>query len=432
MIINTLWKNFNSAKIDITLKNQITECYKRITRYPRFFKKLAGVLIYHLKKFDVIVEYNNNCCLSDKAIIKDLINLKNKKKSEKRVLELINGYSSRLPLKKIDELLELSILKSIHSDFEVKAMMDKVVSSMEAAFAWETNLRGKGVTTAVLDTGIFPHKDLVIPENRIIAFKDFIKNKSKPYDDNGHGTHLAGTIAGNGQVSKGKYKGIAYESNLVGVKVLNRHGYGKISNVINGIDWCIKNREKYNIKTICLAIGTDNITPDLDGFLHTAFNKAWDSGINICAAAGNSGANAGTISVPGTDPTLITVGTVSNDMDKIQIAGFSSRGPTIKNDLKPDAFCLGTNIISLRSPGNHLGKQTKINKYYMGLSGTSVSTSVCCGVIAVLLDANPMLKPDQIKNILIELCNSKGSDINAVNLKEVLSYLIQDDIKEIN
>ena len=207
---------------------------------------------------------------------------------------------------------------------------------------------------AVIDTGIYPHPDLVYPENRIVAWNDLVNGKDSPYDDNGHGTHVAGIIAGNGASSRGKYAGMAPEAKLIGVKALDQDGSGNTSDIISGIEWCIENQKTYNIKAINLSIGgtaQDSYSQDP---LCRATSAAWRSGITVCVAAGNDGPDASTINTPAINPNVISVGNLDDqgtvDTSDDILSDSSSRGPTIDNLMKPDLLAPGTNIMSLR-PG---------------------------------------------------------------------------------
>lgn len=137
----------------------------------------------------------------------------------KQDLSLIKSFSAELTPQAIEELANDSDVVRISYDTEVQAGLDTATAAINVPAAWTAGFAGKGVTVAVVDTGIYPHPDLTQPTNRIVAFKDFVNNYSSPYDDNGHGTHVAGIIAGNGYKSNGQYKGVAPDANIVGVKV---------------------------------------------------------------------------------------------------------------------------------------------------------------------------------------------------------------------
>jgi len=204
----------------------------------------------------------------------------------KQDLSLIKSFSAELTPQAIEELANDSDVVRISYEAEVQAGLDTATAAINVPAACAAGFTGKGVTVAVVDTGIYPHPDLTQPTNRILAFKDFVNNYSSPYDDNGHGTHVAGIIAGNGTKSNGQYKGVAPDANLVGVKVLDSTGGGRSSNVIAGIQWVVQNKATYGIKVMNLSLGgraTESYTTDP---LSQAAEAAWQAGIVVVAAEG--------------------------------------------------------------------------------------------------------------------------------------------------
>lgn len=171
--------------------------------------------------------------------------VKKHKGNTKKKLGFINSFAAELPVEGIKELAACEDVTNISYDYDVQSTLDVASQSVGASSAWLSGFTGKGVTVAVLDTGIFPHPDLVGNENLIIAFHDIVNGLNAPYDDNGHGTHVAGIIAGNGSMSGSKYEGIAPEADLIGVKVLDAGGAGKASDVLAGIQWVIETKGTY-------------------------------------------------------------------------------------------------------------------------------------------------------------------------------------------
>ncbi len=215
---------------------------------------------------------------------------------------------------------------------------------------------GKGVGIAVIDTGIYPHPDL---GDRITGWVDMVNDKAVPYDDGGHGTHVAGDAAGNGKLSAGKYRSFAPDANLIGIKVLAGNGSGTTTALLKGIEWAIKHKDEYNIKVINVSIGhqaTDYSQDPTD----LALEEAVKAGITVVTAAGNYGPNQGTVSAPGDDPFLITVGGTDNrdtvDNTDDTILSCSSAGPTPMGLTKPDILAPGEQVISTLSPGSNAEK----------------------------------------------------------------------------
>jgi len=323
-------------------------------------------------------------------------------------LPIIDAVVIRVPLSVLGQLASNHAVHRLHLDRTMHTLLDTASPTIGTTPEWSKGLTGKGVTIAILDTGIYPHPDLISPTNRIVAFYDPIQGKTEPYDDNGHGTHVAGCAAGSGVSSNGKYRGPAYEASLVGVKVLNASGQGSVSDIIDGIQWCIQHKEKYGIRILSLSLGGPATESYKEDPLCQALEKAWAAGLTVFVAAGNEGPSAGTIGTPAIDPVLITVGatddkyTVGSEDDAV--ASFSSRGPTIDGLVKPDIVTPGVNIIALRSPGSTLDNaypQRRVDEHYFSLSGTSMATPICAGAAALLLQAKPEATPDEIKTALL-------------------------------
>jgi serine protease AprX len=271
---------------------------------------------------------------------------------------------------------------------------------------WNEGLTGKGVTVALLDTGVYNHPDLA---GRVIHCEDFSAEAGTAAncaDTFGHGTFMAGLIAGNGTASGGKYKGSAPEANIVSVKLAGFDGSTDVSNVLGGIQWVVSHRTQYNIRVMNLSLGSDSSQSYLLSPLNYAVERAWKAGIAVVVSAGNSGAGPKTILKPADDPYVITVG-ASNDEGTLTVSDdhvptFSSRGPTRSNGVaKPDLVAPGVHTISLRSPGSAIDQAygstaTVANNYFRG-TGTSMSAAVVTGAVAQMLQAHPSLTPDQVK-----------------------------------
>lgn len=321
--------------------------------------------------------------------------------SLKYKLPFINSYVVEVPEEFVSQLYGIEGVKAIYEDTHITAQMHEARKVVKADYVTRDGATGKGLSVAILDTGVAPVSDLTLPHNRIVAFKDFIGNKTVPYDDNGHGTHVAGIACGNGYKSKGKYKGIAPESNIVAVKILDGSGKGNATNVLAGLQWILENQKKYNIKVANLSIGTEDIG-NKDPLIR-AVETCWDRGITMIVAAGNNGPRKGSITSPGISRKVITVGS-SDDENTVTIWGsstqnFSGRGPTSECIKKPDVVAPGANIVSCKSPTYR--NKDELNKVvgedYLKLSGTSMSTPIVSGGIALLLSKFPNMKPDEVK-----------------------------------
>ncbi|QUH19280.1 S8 family peptidase [Alkaliphilus sp. B6464] len=317
-------------------------------------------------------------------------------------LPIINSVAAYMPSMGIRSMAMERVTEKIFLDDYAYKLMNIATVTVGSDFANEHGLTGKNISIAVLDTGVFPHEDLTNPNNRIVAFKDFVGEKSQPYDDDGHGTHVAGIVAGNGFASRGKYMGIAPDANIVGVKVLGSDGGGSISDVIAGIQWTIDNRSKYNIKVMTLSLGTKPKGNYADDPLCQAVDAAVNSGITVVAAAGNSGPDSSTITSPAISPKVITVGACDDRKAKtskdISIADFSSRGPTPNGLKKPDILAPGVGINSLANKPME----------YRSLSGTSMATPIVAGCAALLYESNSEITPSQVKSTITSNAHNLG------------------------
>lgn len=270
--------------------------------------------------------------------------------------------------------------------------MNRIRTLLDIDSIREKGYTGKGVGVAILDTGVASHADL---NDNIICFKDFVNNRKNNYDDNGHGTHIAGIVAGNGGRSKGKYRGIAVDAKIIALKCLDYRGNGNVKDAEKCFDFILENRKKYNIRIVNISIGS-SLKAGEEGYdsLVNGVEKLWEEGIVVVTAAGNNGPDRGSITVPGCAKSVITVG-ASDEQKK-----YSGRGPTSVCIVKPEIVCPGTNIISC-----------SIGRYpYSKRSGTSMSAPVVSGVIALMLEKKPELTNKEIKKRLYKTAIDMGYD----------------------
>lgn len=259
---------------------------------------------------------------------------------------------------------------------------------------------GKNICTAVLDTGISVHPDL---RDRIVGFRDFINDSSGCYDDSGHGTHVAGILAGNGLASAGSYAGMAPDAELLIGKVLDRDGNGDVEHILRGMEWVMSEKARFRIRIVNISVGTQ---PELaDGQkarLLKAVEDLWDAGLTVVVSAGNYGPEPGSVAVPGTSRKVITAGVPDRPGPSgcsRKKLNYSGRGPTSECIVKPDVFAPGTGIISCNGkyslPGEHL---------YTVKSGTSMATPVVSGALACLLSKYPDMTNVEAKLKIRESC----------------------------
>ena len=276
---------------------------------------------------------------------------------------------------------------------------------------------GAGVGVAIVDSGIATHTAL---DSRVVARVNLVTDEPGVVGDPfGHGTHIAGIVAGNRTaatyVTSAYSGGSAPAVKLIDVRVLGARGSGRTSDVIAGIDWVLENRLKYNIRVINLSLGHPVTEPSATDPLCRAVARAVAEGVTVVVSAGNYGLTSkgepvlGGITSPGNSPLALTVGAMDTkgtlDPSDDDVAPFSSRGPArYETVVKPDVVAPGVRMVSLEAQNSYLGtnyRQWHIagngKNAYMRLNGSSMSTAVVSGGVALLLDAEPSLSPAQVK-----------------------------------
>lgn len=365
-----------------------------------------------------------------------------------RRLPLIKAAAFAVPTRNLPRLASVGWVKGVSEDATViKEDIFTVEHSGSDAAYEDFGLTGRGVGVAVLDTGVRKHSDFSREAqgggggSRLAAAVNFApdaRSKDGDEDDCGHGTHVAGIVAGNGRASSGPhcyrtFLGVARAASVVSVRVLDGTGQGNVSTAIRGIEWAIANRGRYNIRVLNISFGHDVGESYQTDPLCLAVRQAWEAGIVVVCAAGNSGRlnNApvpgaqnegwgiryGSIQCPGNSPYVITVGAMKAGAIRAadRVASYSSRGPTrLDFVLKPDLVAPGDGVISLLARNASLGDANNganlvpLSSYrsggnpndsdrYLRLSGTSMAAPVVAGAAALLLEQEPGLSPDSVK-----------------------------------
>lgn len=395
-------------------------------------------------------------------------------------------------------LLASREVRHVSPDLETRRATEFALPAIGVDLAAKTGVSGIGIGVAVIDSGIDSHQDLAVQTtantvaaagragngsgkgdgkgdgngndgnddgnddgsgggrhggrgdssrgpgyvpSRVVVGMDFLQNRYRTLDNDqcGHGTLIAGIIAGNGSAS-GKltgaryntrhFPGVAPRASVINLRVLNRYGRGRTADAIAAIDWCIRFRQRYNIRVINMSFGQAPIESYQIDPLCVAAEKAWNSGIVVVCAAGNrgrkdpnsetGGARYGTINSPGIDPYVITVGATKDagtpTCGDDWIASYSSRGPTLPDHIvKPDVLAPGNRIISLRGQAfsglDQKASRTNLiplsyywniapaaaSHRYFRLSGTSMAAAFVSGAVALMLERDPSLTPDSVK-----------------------------------
>ncbi|HEV8656849.1 MAG TPA: S8 family peptidase [Candidatus Limnocylindria bacterium] len=347
--------------------------------------------------------------------------------SVKHALSIVGAVSARLKGVQILKLTRDGDVDYVVKDQRLRALFDPAQGSaaartpgileVNAPQVWsQLGVTGQGVGVAIVDSGVYPHPDLA---GRIVASIDFTAasptvSSTSTGDPGGHGTHVAGLVAGDGTASGGAYTGVAPRANIVNVRVIDASGGSNVSTIMRGLQWVLANRSTYNIKVVNLSLGATPMGSYKSDLMATAAEVLNFAGVTVVVSAGNTGPLAGTVTTPGTDPYVITVGALDDSGTSLLLddlmAVFSSRGRTVFDNLsKPDVVAPGRRMVSLRSPGSVLDtlfpdRQVTatgaLTPDYYRLSGTSMAAPVVAGVIALMVERNPSLSPAQIKKRL--------------------------------
>ncbi|MDP9070291.1 MAG: S8 family serine peptidase, partial [Actinomycetota bacterium] len=314
----------------------------------------------------------------------------------------VNGYSAELTKGQLNALARRSDVVHIEAEARVKASMstarasygvDKAVADFGVSGDGDGNSRSYGpadVATCVIDTGIDAgHVDL--DQGQVVGWKDYVNDKASAYDDNGHGTHVAGIVAGQGDANAA-FRGVAPGGALVGVKALDSAGSGTSTDIISAVDFCVANRDALNIRIVNMSLGSDGSSDGTDA-MSLAASNAFDQGILPVVAAGNAGPAASTIGSPGAGAKALTVCSMADTGERgFFVSSFSSRGTTEDGRTKPDLCAPGHRITA---PGANSGTG------YVSYSGTSMATPFVAGVAALMLDANAAQTPAELKDGLV-------------------------------
>jgi serine protease AprX len=363
----------------------------------------------------VIVRYKDNA--SKERNKKALKGQRTQLRREMRKLRAMGLKTNRASLL---AMLADSGVEGVSYDAPVQAFQDpslppvpvSIDSSGSRSARGRYGATGSGVTVAVIDSGVQPSPDL--PASRIRAFVDFVNGQTQPYDDYGHGTHVAGIIAGNGAQSWGYVTGAAPDANIVALKVLDGTGAGSTSNVLAALDWVLVNHATYNIRVVNLSVGHPVYEQASTDPLVQAVEELSKRGVLVVVASGNlANKNStrtpayGTVTSPGNAPSALTVGAVNTNGTLHRsddfVADFSGRGPTrFDKAIKPDVLAPGYAVVSTIPTGSYLQRTyPAMSGYgYMRLNGTSMATPVVTGAAAQVLSANPGLSAHTVKAVL--------------------------------
>lgn len=329
-----------------------------------------------------------------------------------RLYKLIPALSARVSPARLAELASDPDVESISVDADVSAQDRRVKTTLPNVPGVQRLLGVSGWFTtsttvvAVIDSGIAPSADF---EGRIVGFYDFTSGVpvAAPLNDEyGHGTHVAGLIASNGHTSSGAFAGVAPGAKILGLKVLDRKGIGKTSNVLMALEFAVANKDRFGIKVVNLSLGHPVYEPAATDPLVLAVENAVRAGLVVVVSAGNNGTNPytgatgyGGITSPGNAPSAITVGAANTNDTVLRsddlVTSYSSRGPSWYDGIaKPDVVAPGHGLISTAPYISTLGTEFPAlelrdgSSKFLKLNGASMAAAVVSGMVAVMLDAN--------------------------------------------
>jgi serine protease AprX len=334
---------------------------------------------------------------------------------------IAHGIAARLTPAEIDHFLGDPNVERVIYDAPVRltdtpfnpaALATVYPAVMDAVPSWSNPvlpLTGKGIGVAVIDSGIAAHPDL---SGRVIASHNFNDNVTGVDDAYGHGTAVAGIIAGNGAAGGGQYIGIAPETNLINLRVNDGTGAAPTSAIMNAILWAVQNKTTYNIRVMNLSLQSSVQESYQTSPIDAAVEYAWLKGIVVVVAAGNNGPNSA-LYAPANDPYVITVGATDDHgtapRSDDTLANFSSYGTTQDGLSKPDLVAPGRRIITTLAPTSIFALNYpafRVGTQYIQLSGTSVAAPSVAGVAALYIESNPTVRPGQLKGVLLATANA--------------------------
>lgn len=358
-IITALRQN---AKIDNGLVGVLENKEEKIDALVRVRNPLQLGLLEH--NFDVIKSYPFIRSVGIKCGLNEAIRLERMQE-----VEYVSAQSTVFALSDLNE------------NINKKAYSNGMFSQYPVA-KFSKELTGEGVTLCVMDTGINPHCDLSVPKNRIVHFEDMVGGEDMPYDDNGHGTFVAGVACGDGLTSAREVVGVAPRANVLGIKVIGDKGESGTFKILDGMQWLFDNFRQYGVKVVCMSFGAEPLS--YADPLKIGVEMLSRSGLIVVAAAGNSGENS--LKSPAISNEIIAVGAVDKED---RIAEFSSRG-VYQGAKRPDVYADGIKVKGIKAGGS-----------YTYMSGTSVAAPYVAGACCLLCEKYKNITPYQAKQAVL-------------------------------
>jgi serine protease AprX len=345
-------------------------------------------------------------------------------------LGLIHGVSASVPAGALNELASADGVTWISLDSPVtstggdEATTAKIINvfnqEIQADLAGQSGNFGQGIGVAVVDTGIYAAQDFKQNgSSRVVA--TFSRDGTVGVDGYGHGSHVAGLVAGDGGQSGGRYAGVAPQANLIDIKVGDNTGAATVSDVVKGLGFVLANKDLYNIRVVNLSLQSNTAQSYTTDPLDAAVELLTFRGVLVVVAAGNAGTVSDAVSYsPANDPFVLTVGAVDDlgtaSFSDDVVPSWSSRGTTQDGFAKPELYTPGRHMVSVLSPKSVLATQYSagvVNSNYFQLSGTSMAAGVASGAAALVFNAHPNYTPGQVKAALVQSAQPISSDPSA-------------------
>ena len=342
-----------------------------------------------------------------------------------REFPIINAVSAMLTSQQANEIRQLGGVR-IQDDRTVMTMgllgltankspviNNNIAQQVGANHLHDEGITGVGVTVAVVDSGAnmggtigsYLFRDTGGVRRVYAKYDALLKRQTRIFNDDqaGHGTHIAGIIASSLQDNEGNYNGIAPDVNLLSVKAFDANGASSYSKVLDSLNWIFENRYKYKIRVVNLSLGADAQSNYWNDPINQAVMRLWEAGVVVVTSAGNNGKDEG-VSVPGNNPYVITVGAATDnqtplDFSDDRVATFSAKGPTAEGFIKPEVIAYGSQIASKMDERFFVSslEESLFGEHYSTISGTSQSSALVSGIVALMISNNQTISPDDVK-----------------------------------
>lgn len=321
-------------------------------------------------------------------------------------LEFSHIITAFLDARAIDRISEYPEVEKIVLDEYLFLCGMSVCTANKVNIPNKSSFSGKGVCIGLVDSGVYPHTDLLQPSNRIAGFTDILNELSYPYDDNGHGTAIAGIISGSGMSSNAMYKGIAPNSNIYCYKAFDKLGKGYASDILFSIEELLKKSDEFNIRVLCLPFELLTHNKFIVDCFRSVFDYAKNKNIIVVVPSGSNSSKDGTIMGIAALENCITVGGIDTSTSVVKPYTYSSCGP-YKKLLKPNFSAACSNIMVLNSDISYISEKNGFKVYppklpvsYKTYSGTSISAAFISGVCALIIEKNSSLTFNDVYSLL--------------------------------